>query len=66
MKIKKILVIITILLLTGCYDNKELNNIAILSAVEINKIDNNFIINAQIVNPQSPDKTINIQAFPKL
>lgn len=62
MKIKKILVIITTLLLTGCYDNKELNNIAILSAVEINKIDNNFIINAQIVNPQSPDKTTNIQA----
>lgn len=62
MKIKKILVIITILLLTGCYDNKELNNIAILSAVEINKIDNEFVINAQIVNPQSPDKTINIQA----
>ena len=62
MKIKKIILIIVLLLLTGCYDNKELNNIAILSAAEINKIDNQFIVNAQIVNPQSPDKTTNVQA----
>ena len=62
MKIKKILIIITIFLLTGCYDQKELNKIAILTATEINKIDDEFIINAQIVNPQSPDKTTNVES----
>ena len=58
---KKIIIIISILLLTGCYDYKELNDIAILTATEINKINNEYIINAQVVNPQSKD-TVNIQA----
>ena len=62
MKIKKIILLFTIFILTGCYDNKELNDIAILTATEINKIDNNFIINAQVVNPQAPDKSSNIEA----
>lgn len=59
---KKIFLIFIIFLLTGCYDHKELNTIAILTATEINKIDEEFIINAQVVNPQSPDKTISVQA----
>ena len=62
MKIKKIILVFSIFILTGCYDNKELNNIAILTATEINKVDNKFIINAQVVNPQSPDKSSNIEA----
>ena len=62
MKIKKIILVLSIFILTGCYDNKELNDIAILTATEINKIDNNFIINAQVVNPQAPDKSSNIEA----
>jgi len=60
--IKKIISILFILLLTGCYDHKELNTIAILTATEINKINNEYIVSAQVVNPQSPDKTISIQA----
>ena len=59
---KKILLIISIFLLTGCYDHKELNTIAILTATEINKINNEYIVSAQVVNPQSPDKTISVQA----
>ena len=62
MKIKQIIIIITIFLLTGCYDKKELNKIAILTATEINKIDDEYVINAQVVNPQAPDKTTNIEA----
>lgn len=62
MKIKKIILVFSIFILTGCYDNKELNNIAILTATEINKVDNKFIINAQVVNPQAPDKSSNIEA----
>lgn len=59
---KKILLILTIFLLTGCYDHKELNTIAILTATEINKVDDEFVVSAQVVNPQSPDKTTNVQA----
>lgn len=59
--IKKIFSILIIFLLTGCYDHKELNTIAIMTATEINKIDDEFIINAQVVNPQSSD-TVNVQA----
>ena len=58
----KILILFLILLLTGCYDKKELNDIGVMSATEINKIDNEFIVNVQVVNPQSPDKTTNVQA----
>ena len=33
--IKKIFLLLIILLLTGCYDQKELNTIAIMTATEI-------------------------------
>ena len=56
---KKILLILIIFLLTGCYDKHELNDIAILTATEINKIDDNYHITLEIINPQSKDKTIN-------
>lgn len=58
--IKKILPILIILLLTGCYDHKELNTIAIMTATEVNKIDNEYVINTQVINPQSSDKTVNV------
>ena len=60
--IKKFFIISLLFLLTGCYDQKELNTIAIMTATEINKIDNEYIVNVQVVNPQSSDKTVNIQA----
>lgn len=58
---KKIFILLLIFFLTGCYDHKELNTIAILTATEINKINNEYIINAQVVNPQSKD-SVNTQA----
>lgn len=58
---KKSIIFLFIFLLTGCYDYKELNDITILTATEINKIDNEYIVNAQVVNPQSKD-TVNVQA----
>ena len=62
MKNKIIIIIIIILSLTGCYDQKELNNIAILSATEINKVNNEYIVSAEVVNPQSPDQSTHIEA----
>ena len=58
---KKLLLLLIIFSLTGCYDHKELNEIAILTATEINKKNNEYIVKAQVVNPQSKD-TVNIQA----
>ena len=60
-QLSKVFPILIILLLTGCYDHKELNTIAIMTATEINKIDDEFIVNVQVVNPQSKD-TVNVQA----
>lgn len=59
---KKIIIIFIIFLITGCYDHQELNEIAILTATEINKIDDEFILNIEIVNPMSPDKTTVIES----
>ena len=59
---KILLILIPILLLTGCYDYKELNSISILSATEINKIDDKYYVSAQAVNPQAPDKSTTTQA----
>lgn len=58
---KKVLVFLILFLLTGCYDHKELTSISIMTATEINKVNNEYIISAQLVNPQSKD-TVNVQA----
>lgn len=56
---KKIIVILlSTFLLTGCYDYKELNTIAIVSATSIDYVENEYIIKAQVLNPQAPDKTV--------
>lgn len=59
---KKILLVFVCLLLTGCYDYKELNTLAILSATSIDYQDGEFMVTAQEINPQAPDKTAVIQA----
>lgn len=48
---KKIIVlIISVLLLTGCYDNIDLNNLAIITSVGIDYIDDNFYLTYEILN----------------
>ena len=59
---KKYILLLLILFLTGCYDHSELNKIAILTATEINKIDNEYIVKAEVVNPQSAEKNTITQA----
>lgn len=62
---KKIYIIILIFIclnLTGCYDYKELNTLAIVTATEINIKDDEYIVTAQVINPQAPDKATNPQA----
>ena len=49
---KKILLILSILLLTGCSSNyRELNELGITTAVSIDYKDNNFYVIAEVINP---------------
>lgn len=59
---KRIFLILIIFLLTGCYDHSELNKIAILTATEINKVNDEYIVKAEVVNPQSAEKSTVTQA----
>lgn len=59
---KIILIVFLSLILTGCYDYKELNTIAVVSATEVNKIDNTYYVTAQVITPQAPEKTATVQA----
>ena len=63
-KINQLFILSTIILttLTGCYDYREMNTIAIVSATEINKIGDEYQVSVQAINPQAPDKTAVSQA----
>ena len=63
-KINKLFLLSIIILttLTGCYDYREINTLAIVSATEINKIGDEYQVSVQAINPQAPDKTTNSQA----
>ena len=54
---KKILSLLLILLLCGCYNYKELNKIAIVSSIAIDKKDNKYLVSAQIMNAKSENNT---------
>ena len=50
---KKILILLLPLFLaTGCYNYQELNKLGIITATEIDKINDEFVITVQIVNPK--------------
>ena len=49
---KYILLIFILFTLTGCYSYKELNTIAITSALEVDKQNDEFILRMQVMNPQ--------------
>lgn len=63
-KINQLFILSTIILttLTGCYDYREMNTLAIVSATEINKIGDEYQVSVQAINPQAPDKTAVPQA----
>ncbi len=47
---KKIIIIIICLMLTGCFNYKELNNYAIVTGLSIDKADNGYEVSALITN----------------
>lgn len=48
----KIIFILLIFLFTGCYNYRELNNLAITSAVGIDKKDGKYYVTTQVINTQ--------------
>lgn len=59
---KKIFLGCLILLLTGCYDYKDLNTISLVTATYVDYYKDNYVITAEVINPQAPDKEVVIQA----
>lgn len=54
---KKILIILIIFILSGCYNYKELNKIAIVSSIAIDKEDNEYLVSAQVMNVKSDEES---------
>ena len=52
---KKIFIVIAILFLTACSDYKELNDLAIVSSIGINKEDDNYKICLEVLNTDKKD-----------
>ena len=52
---KKIIILVLCLFLTGCYNYKELNKIAIVSSISIDKKDNKYLVGAQVLNVKPKD-----------
>lgn len=50
---KIILLLLPILFLTGCQNYRELNDLAIATAIEVDKIDNEFHLLVQVANPKN-------------
>ena len=54
---KKIILMLFILFLSGCYNYKELNKIGIVSSISIDKKDNMYKVGAQVLNVKNKDDT---------
>lgn len=47
----KKIIIILILLLTGCYNYHDINDLAIIKTISINKINNEYELSIEVINP---------------
>ena len=56
---KKILLILLLILCTGCYDYNELNEIAIISGVGIDKLNNEYVVTYEVVNTEASKESSN-------
>lgn len=62
---KKIILIITIFLLSGCYDYTEINNLAIVSAIGIDYENDKYVVTLEILNDQLDKESTSIKAYTK-
>ena len=63
-KIKYLSILLIIPLLSGCYNYRELNELAITTALSINYSDNNFNIIVEVVNPTKQQDAVSANNSP--
>lgn len=56
-KLAVILIILPCFLLTGCWDAREINELAFVLSIGLDKTDNGFKVTAQIASPETYSKT---------
>ena len=52
---KKIILIISLFMLTGCYDYQEINDLAIISAIGVDYKDDEYIITLEVLSDKVED-----------
>lgn len=52
---KLLLITIIVLLLSGCYNYKELNELAVVSSIAIDKKDDKYLVSAQVMNAKQKE-----------
>ena len=62
---KKIILISFLFLLTGCYDYKEINDLAIISAIGIDYKDDEYVITLEVLNDQNDKDSSKIKTYTK-
>lgn len=62
---KKFFLIIILLFLTGCYDYKEINDLAIVTAIGVDFKDDEYIITLEILNDQNDKDSSKIKTYIK-
>ena len=62
---KKLLLIIMLFTLTGCYDYQEINNLGIISAIGIDYKNDEYIITLEVLNDQSDKESGKIESYTK-
>ena len=64
---KKILILITLLLtLTGCYDYKEINDLAIISAIGVDFQDEKYLTTLEVLNDNQEKDSAKLTSYIKL
>lgn len=62
---KKIILLILLLCLSGCYDYKEINDLAIITAIGVDYEDEKYIITLEVLNDQSNKDSGKIKSYTK-
>jgi len=57
-KFKWLFIIIILLLVSGCWQYRELNDLAIVSAIGVDKIDTEYLVTVQVINTRKQSHTI--------
>lgn len=60
---KLIILVISLLCLSGCYDNIELNNLAIISGIGIDYHDNNYYLTYEILNDIKTSENTTMKSY---